>query len=91
MTNYVVTVFTIAHRRVINHHNNCVKLKTAAIEMPASKADKVEFKNFNARAYAPVVIYFDLESLIIPIKVVKVISQVAGVALWKSIHLVVSV
>ena len=52
----------------INHHNNCVKLEAAAIEMPASNADKVEFKNFNARAYAPVVIYFDLESLIIPIQ-----------------------
>ena len=52
----------------INHHNNCVKFEAAAIEMPASNADKVEFKNFNARAYAPVVIYFDLESLIIPIQ-----------------------
>ena len=52
----------------INHHNNCVKFEAAAIEMPASNADKVEFKNFNARAYAPVVIYFDLESLIIPIR-----------------------
>ena len=29
---------------------------------------KVEFKNFYARAYAPVVIYFDLESLIFPIQ-----------------------
>ena len=52
----------------INHHNNCVKFEAAAIEMPASNADEVEFKNFNARAYAPVVIYFDLESLIIPIQ-----------------------
>ena len=51
-----------------NHHNNCVKFEAAAIEMPASNADKVEFKHFNARAYSPVVIYFDLESLIIPIQ-----------------------
>ena len=50
----------------INHQNNCVKFKAAAIELPASKADKVRFKKFNTRARAPVVIYFDLESLIIP-------------------------
>ena len=36
--------------------------------MPASNADKVEFKNFNARSYAPVVIYFDFEPLIILIQ-----------------------
>ena len=33
--------------------------------MPASIVDKVEFKNFNARAYARVVLYFDLESIVI--------------------------
>ena len=33
--------------------------------MPVSNADKVEFRNFNARAYVPVI---NLESLIIPIK-----------------------
>ena len=52
----------------INNHNNYVKLEAAATEMLASNADKVEFKGFNARAYAPVVLYFDLVSLIIPIQ-----------------------
>ena len=45
-----------------------MKFEAVAIELPASKADEVDFKNFNARAYAPVVIFIDVESLINPIE-----------------------
>ena len=45
-----------------------MKFEAAAIELPASNAEKVDFKNFSARAYAPVVTFFDLESLMIPIQ-----------------------
>ena len=36
--------------------------------MPALKTDKEDFKDFNARVYAPVFKYFALESLIIPLQ-----------------------
>ena len=51
----------------IDHHNDFVKFEAAAIEMPASNADKLEVKTFNARAYAPIVANFDLESVNNPI------------------------
>ena len=37
--------------------------------MPSEEQKKIKFQNFSARANAPVVIYFDLESLIVPTNV----------------------
>ena len=48
------------------HYASCMKFEAATIEMPSVDKNKVVFQNFNARAHAPVVVYFDLESLIIP-------------------------
>ena len=45
-----------------------MKFEAAAVEMPASKTDKENFKDLNARVYAPVFMYFALESLIIPLQ-----------------------
>ena len=49
------------------HQASCLKFEPAAIEMPSEDKNKITFQNFNACANAPVVIYFDLESLIIPV------------------------
>ena len=51
------------------HRGNCCKFEPAAIEMPSEEQKKIKFQNFSARANAPVVIYFDLESLIVPTNV----------------------
>ena len=48
------------------HRASCLKFEPAAIEMPLEGKNKITFQNFNARANAPVVVYFDLESLIVP-------------------------
>ena len=49
------------------HMATCLKNEPAVIEMPSENKNKVYFKNFRACVKAPVVIYFDLESLIVPV------------------------
>ena len=49
-----------------NHHASCVKFEAATIEMPSEDKKQLTFRNFNAPAHASVVVYFDLESIIVP-------------------------
>ena len=49
------------------HRASCLNHEPAVIKMPKPEKKKLEFKNFAARWFAPVVLYFDLESLIQPL------------------------
>ena len=49
------------------HLPGCIENDAAIIELPSKEKNKMEFGNYKARWFAPVVIYFDLESIIQPI------------------------
>ena len=49
------------------HRGSCLQHKAAVIKMPSPEKNKLEFKNFAARWFVPIVIYYDLESIIKPV------------------------
>ena len=49
------------------HRISCLQHEPALVKMPTPEKNKLKFKNFGARWFAPVVIYFDLESIIKPV------------------------
>ena len=49
------------------HAKSCLHNEPAIIKMPTEGKNKVKFSNYKARWFAPLTIYFDLESLIKPL------------------------
>ena len=49
------------------HHKLCSNYEAVQIKMPKEKASFLKFKNFRARFFAPIVLCFDLESLLLPV------------------------
>ena len=49
------------------HQISCLQHEPAVVKMPLPEKNKLKFKNWPARWFAPVVIYFDLESTIQPL------------------------
>ena len=49
------------------HCRTCLSREPAVVKMPSEKQKKVSFKNLKARWFAPIVLYFDLESLLQPL------------------------
>ena len=50
-----------------NHLSNCRKHDSAVINKPNGRKESLAFRNFYALWFVPVVIYFDVESLIQPV------------------------
>ena len=51
-----------------SHQVYCYDHDSVLIQMPHNYESSVRFKNFNARCFTPFVIYFDLESLLVPVQ-----------------------
>ena len=49
------------------HQISCLQHEPAVVKMPKPEKNKLKFTNLGARWFAPVVIYFDLESIIQPV------------------------
>ena len=49
------------------HQISCLQHEPAVVKMPTPEKNKLKFANLGARWFAPVVIYFDLESIIKPV------------------------
>ena len=49
------------------HRISCLQHEPAVVKMPLPEKNKLKFKNWPSRWFAPVVIYFDLESIIQPL------------------------
>ena len=54
-----------------DHQRTCLQNAPAEITMPTEENKFVKFKHLQARAHLPFVVYFDLESLIVPVDTVK--------------------
>ena len=61
-----------------NHHEMCYNTKRLTIKMSKPNNNQKVFKNLRARWCAPRVIYFDLESIIVPVE--SIIVPVPGPA-----------
>ena len=51
----------------------CLQQEAAVIKMPTEKTQLVKFKKWAAIDLTPYVMYFDMESLIVPVK--RVVSE----------------
>ena len=49
------------------HSRSCLDNEPAVVRMPSERQSKMTFKNLKARWFAPIVLYFDLESLLQPV------------------------
>ena len=49
------------------HQVSCLHHEPAVVKMPPPEKNRLKFKNLGARWFAPVVIYFDLESILQPL------------------------
>ena len=53
------------------HKELCYEHDAARINMPTGDKAFLSFKNFQARYFAPVVLYFDIDSLLLPIDIAQ--------------------
>ena len=49
------------------HSKTCLHNEPAVVRMPSERQSKIIFRNLKARWFAPIVLYFDLESLLQPV------------------------
>ena len=61
------------------HQVSCLQHEPAVVKMPSPEKNKLKFKNWQARWFAPVVIYFDLESIIQPVAGCQNVTQSTSV------------
>ena len=61
------------------HQVSCLQHEPAVVKMPSPEKNKLKFKNCQARWFAPVVIYFDLESIIQPVAGCQNVNQSTSV------------
>ena len=57
------------------HRISCLQHEPALVKMPTLDKNKLKFKLFGARWFVPVVIYFDLESIIKPVAGCQHVNQ----------------
>ena len=60
------------------HEKICYKFETCQVLLPEPDSNSLAFKKFQAKAALPLVIYFDLESIIVPVSSVEQNPQTSG-------------
>ena len=60
------------------HEKLCYQFETCQVLLPEPDSNSLAFKKFQAKSALPLVIYFDLESIIVPVSSVEQNPQTSG-------------